>query len=215
MHDRRSKSYGINQTDDKKKGTCKVCGASHTVWNCDVFKSRSIQEKWATAKKLGLCNRCLGDDHLSGECPRSTVCNIDGCRDRHNRLLHGNRNGTKPQFRPLGSQPQGTQLQGTKSNDSASVNKNDSRRDVQFSRNDDTLAQVTQGQDSMLSTEGDANINSTALKMQEKTQADTVALRTVPAILKYGTKKMLVNCFLDEGSNTTYVNEDVVEDGRC
>ena len=24
-------------------------------------------------------------------------------------------------------------------------------------------------------------------------------------------KKMLVNCFLDEGSNTTYVNEDVVE----
>ena len=23
---------------------------------------------------------------------------------------------------------------------------------------------------------------------------------------------MLVNCFLDEGSNTTYVNEDVVEE---
>ena len=31
-------------------------------------------------------------------------------------------------------------------------------------------------------------------------------------ILKYGKKKMLVNCFLDEGSNTTYVNEDVVEE---
>jgi len=39
-----------------------------------------------------------------------------------------------------------------------------------------------------------------------------VALRTVPAILKYGKKKMLVNCFLDEGSDTTYVNEDVVEE---
>ena len=45
LHDRRSKSYGINQTDNKKKGTCKVCGASHAVWNCDLFKSRSIQEK--------------------------------------------------------------------------------------------------------------------------------------------------------------------------
>ena len=31
LHDRRSKSYGINQTDNKKKGTCKVCGASHAV----------------------------------------------------------------------------------------------------------------------------------------------------------------------------------------
>ena len=64
LHDRRSKSCGINQTDNKKKGTCEVCGASHAVWNCDVFKSRSIQEKWATAKKLGLCYRCLGNDHL-------------------------------------------------------------------------------------------------------------------------------------------------------
>ena len=39
-----------------------------------------------------------------------------------------------------------------------------------------------------------------------------MALQTVPAILKYGKKKMLVTCFLDEGSNTTYVNEDVVEE---
>ena len=71
----------------KRKG--QVCGASHTVGNCNVFKSRSIQEKWATAKKLGLCYRCLGDDHLGGECPRSRLHNVDGCRDGHNRLLHG------------------------------------------------------------------------------------------------------------------------------
>ena len=36
-------------------------------------------------------------------------------------------------------------------------------------------------------------------------------LRTVPVILKHGKKRLLVNCFLDEGSDTTYVNEDVVE----
>ena len=39
-----------------------------------------------------------------------------------------------------------------------------------------------------------------------------MALRTVPAILKYGMKKMIVNYFLDEGSNTTYVNENVVQE---
>ena len=38
-----------------------------------------------------------------------------------------------------------------------------------------------------------------------------IALRTVPVILKNGEKKIHVNCLLDEGSDTTYVNEDVVE----
>lgn len=109
FHYRRSKSFGINQVDDKRKGKAKVCGASHAVWNCDVFKSRSIQEKWATAEKLGLCYRCLGDDHLGGEFPGSRVCNIDGCRDRHNRLLHGNQNGNNSQSKPRGTQPHGTQ----------------------------------------------------------------------------------------------------------
>ena len=164
------------------------------------------------------------------------MCNIDGCRDRHNRLLHGNRNGTKPQFRPLESTPHGTQLQGTQSQGGHPqgtqsqetqpranqpqptqpqlTRTTQGRREVQFNRNEHTLVQEAQGQGtgSTLSTEEDANINSTTLKIQEKTQADTVALRTVSAILKYGKKKMLVNCFLDEGSNTIYVNEDVVEE---
>lgn len=39
-----------------------------------------------------------------------------------------------------------------------------------------------------------------------------IALRTVPVILKHGAKHLQVNCFLDEGSDTTYVNEDVVEE---
>ena len=101
-HERRSKSFGSNQAAAKllRKGLCKVCGADHAIWSCDIFKSRSIHEKWGTAKKLGLCYRCFGDDHLGGECPRSRVCNIDGCRDRHNRLLRGNQTGNLPQFRP-------------------------------------------------------------------------------------------------------------------
>ena len=86
--------------------------------NSDLFKSKSVQEKWANAKKVALCYRCLHGDHPDGECPRSRVCNIDGCRDRYKLLLHGNRNGTKSVFRSLGSQPQGTQRQG------ASVTKN-------------------------------------------------------------------------------------------
>ena len=180
---------------------CKVSGVDHAIWSCDVFKSRSIQEKWGTAKKLGVCDRCFGDDHLGGECPRSRVCNIDGCRDRHNRLLRGNQTGNLPQSRPQGSQPQSTQHQLTRTNQE--------RQEVPPSRKDTALANGTQDQGSGHTTEGDANTNSTSLKIQE---AEEVALRTLPVILKHGKKRLLVNCFLDVGSETTYVNEGVVEE---
>ena len=48
--------------------------------------------------------------------------------------------------------------------------------------------------------------------------AQSIALRTVPVILKHGERRLQVNFFLEEGSDTSYVNEDVVEelglDGR-
>jgi hypothetical protein len=45
----------------------------------------------------------------------------------------------------------------------------------------------------------------------QEDQTKRIALRTIPIVLKNGDKRILVNCFLDEGSDTTYVNEDVVE----
>lgn len=39
-----------------------------------------------------------------------------------------------------------------------------------------------------------------------------MALRTVPVILKHGNKRLLVNCLLDDGGDTAYVNEDVLEE---
>jgi len=38
-----------------------------------------------------------------------------------------------------------------------------------------------------------------------------VALRTIPIVLKNGNRRIIVNCLLDEGSDTTYVDEDVVK----
>ena len=175
------------------------------------LKVEKFRKNGLRRKKLGLCYRCLGDDHLGGECPRSRVCNIDGCRDRHNRLLHGNRNRNNSQSRSLGTQPQGTRPQGTQSQSTQLqlARTIQGRREIQSNRDDNILSQGIREQSGGLSTEGDANTNSTSLKIQK---AEKVALRTVPAILKHGKKRILVNCFLDEGSDTTYVNEDVVEE---
>jgi hypothetical protein len=58
-------------------------------------------------------------------------------------------------------------------------------------------------------TEGDRQSKSYGATQGQETKF--IALRTVPVVLKNGDKKIHVNCLLDEGSDTTYVNEDVVE----
>lgn len=65
-------------------------------------------------------------------------------------------------------------------------------------------------QDPPPATEGDAG-DKTTMETVDKHEGKSVALRTVPIILKNDKKRLLVNCFLDEGSDTTYVNEDVIE----
>ena len=47
--------------------------------------------------------------------------------------------------------------------------------------------------------------------VQEHAQR-SIALPTVPVILTHGERRLQVNCFLDEGSDTSYVDEDVVEE---
>ena len=36
-------------------------------------------------------------------------------------------------------------------------------------------------------------------------------MQTVPVIVKNGNKRLHVNCLLDEGSDTSYVNDDLIE----
>ena len=53
-----------------------------------MFKRMEHRKKWETAKKLGLCYRCLGKGHLGDSCTWSRECGINGYKDRHHRLLH-------------------------------------------------------------------------------------------------------------------------------
>ena len=53
---------------------------------------------------------------------------------------------------------------------------------------------------------------SVTLTYGEHERQQAVALRTIPIVLKNGQRRLLVNCLLDEGSDTTRVNEDVVEE---
>jgi hypothetical protein len=67
-------------------------------------------------------------------------------------------------------------------------------------------------QEQALGTEGDGNTQATTMKTSTDHDTKKIALRTIPVILKNGTCKVHVNCLLDEGSDTTYINEDVIEE---
>ena len=157
-----TKSY-FGTTEEKRDHPCKVCNQKHPIWKCDMFKGMEHRKKWETAKKLGLCYRCLGKGHLGDSCTWNRECGIDGCKDRHHRLLHEEK----------------------------------------------VTSGYMEGKADTPITE--ENKSSTYETVQEHAQR-SIALRTVPVILKHGERRLQVNCFLDEGSDTSYVNEDVVEE---
>ena len=153
-----TKSY-FGTAEEKRNRPCK----KHPIWKCDVFKGMEHRKKWETAKKLGLCYRCLEKKHLGDSCTWSRESGTDGCKDRHHRLLH-------------------------------------EEKVAPGSMEEKAYTPVTE-----------ENKSSTYETVQKHAQT-SVALRTVQVVLKLGERRLQVNCFLDEGIDTSYVNEDVIEE---
>ena len=61
--------------------------------------------------------------------------------------------------------------------------------------------------------EGDANTHTATMKTAQ-TGEEGVALQMVLLILKNGDVRLLVNCFLEEGSDTNNINKELVVKGR-
>ena len=81
--------FGESQRDQKKsKQKCPECKEQHPIWRCSQFKSLDVKNRWISAKKNRLCYRCLGPNHLGNSCQQKGKCNINGCEETHNRLLH-------------------------------------------------------------------------------------------------------------------------------
>ena len=86
-------------------------------------------------------------------------------------------------------------------------------RAIQESRESTSSANQTHlSQENVTSqiTEGDANTHTATIETAQKGEK-VVALQTVPLILKNGNVRLLVNCFRDEGSDTTCINENLVQ----
>ncbi|KAL9987285.1 hypothetical protein ACROYT_G001567 [Oculina patagonica] len=129
------------------------------------------------------------DNHHGKTCSKSKQCGINGCKGTHQNLLHYDK-----------APPAQSRL----------------RPEAESYIHPSTapLQPPTNGNERLRATmEGNGASQSVTMETfgnQEREQE--VALRTVPIILKNGNRRITVNCLLDEGSDTTYVNEDVVNE---
>ena len=165
----------------KKTQCCQVCGADHQIWTCQVFKQKSISDKWDIAKRCQLCFRCLAEGHSGRKCPRSRQCGQNGCKALHHRLLHQPSQETELKTADL------------KSTNSIAVK----------ASNEISSKQTTSD------TEGNKPWQQTTMTANNVTTTDFIALRTVPIILKNGNLSIKVNALLDDASTKTYINADV------
>ncbi|XP_071878302.1 uncharacterized protein [Bombus fervidus] len=71
---------------------CPTCQGSHEIWNCNVFKAKSIKNRIETAKRASLCTNCLSKGHSVAQCSAGS-CRI--CGLRHHTYLHRDQSSEK------------------------------------------------------------------------------------------------------------------------
>lgn len=81
----RTKSFISSALDSPARVSCLACKQNHKLYECNKFKSMSVDERNAKVYQWRICSNCLRDDHQSYQC-RLAVCCI--CKRRHNTLLH-------------------------------------------------------------------------------------------------------------------------------
>ncbi|XP_055590386.1 uncharacterized protein LOC129742509 [Uranotaenia lowii] len=72
------------EVSDKK---CAKCSKEHNVYQCDEFKSLSVEERRNLAKQARLCYNCLRSSHSAKTCSSKSVCRTSKCNQRHHTLL--------------------------------------------------------------------------------------------------------------------------------
>ena len=67
---RSSRSY-FGDKNGKGNQKCCVCTGNHALLKCEAFQKLSVDERWQTVKRFGLCFRCLADNHHGKTCSKS------------------------------------------------------------------------------------------------------------------------------------------------
>ena len=82
---------GVKPNSSKAMRTikCMLCSQSHPLYRCDVFKSKSVEQRREFVSKKNICFNCVNSrDHLAKSCTSTNRCKVPGCGKPHHSLLH-------------------------------------------------------------------------------------------------------------------------------
>ena len=85
--DRPNASSSANETKQIQNNNCPLADGTHKIWNCPIFKSMNVTDRYAAVRKERLCYGCLGKGHAIKDC-KVHPCGINGGTKKHHRLLH-------------------------------------------------------------------------------------------------------------------------------
>ncbi|XP_058448925.1 uncharacterized protein LOC131428882 [Malaya genurostris] len=81
-------SSAIRDSKQQHGKTCAMCNLQgHRIIECHRFKSLCVSERVNVIQQKGLCKTCL-NNHGKWPCKSWKGCAVEGCRERHNTLLH-------------------------------------------------------------------------------------------------------------------------------
>lgn len=83
-----NKSFTCNsacQNNSSTASCCVVCQGQHRIYDCPIFKAKSVEERIAEVHKLNLCANCLRSGHITRNC---YLRPCRECKKKHNALLH-------------------------------------------------------------------------------------------------------------------------------
>lgn len=90
----------VHTHSQRNRRSCVICdGDCRNPANCSQFLEADRNERWNMVRRYQLCKLCLFR-HF-GECKRNSDCGVDGCKIKHNSLLHRPISNEKEKLQPL------------------------------------------------------------------------------------------------------------------
>lgn len=180
-----SQKKTTSASDVVEDSQCVICEKTHALPNCSRWKGMTVSARWHAARAYNLCFRCLSGGHRGQACKRSNLCDVDSCPQTHHRDLHYVSKADSTKV----TTPQPT------------------------STSTPHAASTSTSTPQAASTSTQWLISSSAARQSKALRS--VALRVLPVYVVGLKGKLLVNAFLDDGSDTSFVRKEIADALGC
>lgn len=183
-----------NQSFSKK---CPCCASyNHRISQCDKFKTLSIQQRFDFVRQKKLCRNCLSPQHVTESCASIKLCLL--CNKKHHTLLHNPNIQSGLRRTP---------------HQSVQTHNTDSRNGNEFTTS--TRLPPIEADQTNQDVRPDPVTSNVSCSSIVKSYTETLLATAVVTLYSQSGEKISARALLDNGSQTSFVTEHLVEKLQC